>query len=151
MEKLTPNDQKVLQNILQYYTEYRKTHFDDNIGIDIENKKRQKKQQDIDEEVNKFENIKKTEEYVLLNDEKYKINKQILIYEDTVYEIRNTYEEYKHYEDILDDTEEVKIICNKIETLYDMIETIEHKQLDIIKDNGIDTDLLENSNIKIHL
>jgi len=151
MEKLTPNNQKVLQNILQYYTEYRKTHFDDNIGIDIENKKRQKKQQDIDEEVNKFENIKKTEEYVLLNDEKYKINKQILIYEDTVYEIRNTYEEYKHYEDILDDTEEVKIICNKIETLYDMIETIEHKQLDIIKDNGIDTDLLENSNIKIHL
>jgi hypothetical protein len=51
----------------------------------------------------------------------------------------------------LDDTEEVKIICNKIETLYDMIETIEHKQLDIIKDNGIDTDLLENNNIKIHL
>jgi len=151
MEKLTPNDQKVLQNILQYYTEYRKTHFDDNIGIDIENKKRQKKQQEIDEEVNKFENIKKTEEYVRLNDEKCKINKQILIYEDTVYEIRNTYEEYKHYEDILDDTEEVKIICNKIETLYDMIETIEHKQLDIIKDNGIDTDLLENNNIKIHL
>ena len=151
MEKLTPNEQKVLQNILQYYTEYRKTHFDDNIGIDIENKKRQKKQQDIDEEINKFENIKKTEEYVLLNDEKCKINKQILIYEDTVYEIRNTYEEYKHYEDILDDTEEVKNICDKIETLYDMIETIEHKQLDIIKDNGIDTDLLENNNIKIHL
>jgi hypothetical protein len=151
MEKLTPNDQKVLQNILQYYTEYRKTHFDDTIGIDIENKKRQKKQQEIDEEVNKFENIKKTEEYVLLNDEKCKINKQIQIYEDTVYEIRNTYEEYKHYEDILDDTEEVKNICDKMETLYDMIETIEHKQLNVIKDNGIDTDLLENSNIKIHL
>jgi hypothetical protein len=35
MEKLTPDNQVKLQNIIQYYTEYRKTHYDDNIGIAI--------------------------------------------------------------------------------------------------------------------
>ena len=151
MDKLTPNDKSKLQNIMKYYTEYRKTRYDDIIGIQIENKKRQEKQQEIDKQLQKFENIKRTEQYILLNDEKYNINKQIENYEDIIYEIRNTYEEYKTYEDILDDAEEVKTICEKIKILYDIIETIEHKQLDVIKENGIDIELLENNNIKIQL
>jgi hypothetical protein len=151
MEKLTIENQIKLQNILKYYNEYRKTYYDNTIGIEIENKKRQEEQQEIYKKLQKVENIKKTEEYILLNDEKCNINKQIVIYENIIYDIRNTYEEYKHYEDVLDDTEEVKIICEKIELLYDNIEIIENKQLDIINKNGIDTELLKNNNIKIQL
>ena len=114
-------------------------------------RRRQQKQEEIDEQVEKIKNVKKLEQYVLLNDEKNNINKQIEIYEDNVYEIRKSYEEYKQYEDILNDSEEVKNICNKIEILHNTIETIEHKQLDVIKENGIDTEMLENNNIKIQL
>jgi len=151
MDKLTLNDKYKLQNIIHYYTEYRKAHYINNIEIDIENKKREQKQEEIDEQVEKIKNVKKLEQYVLLNDEKNNINKQIEIYEDNVYEIRKTYEEYKQYEDILTDSEEVKNILNKIEILHNIIETIEDKQLNVIKENGIDTELLENNNIKIQL
>ena len=151
MDKLTPNDKSKLQDILQYYTEYRKTHYVDIIGIEIENKKRQEKQEEIDRQLQKIKNIKKTEQYVLLTHEKNDINKQIIFYEDIVYEIRNTYEDYKQYEDILDDNEEVKLICDKIEKLYGIIEMIEHKQLNVIKENDMDIELLENNNIKIQL
>jgi hypothetical protein len=51
----------------------------------------------------------------------------------------------------LNDSEEVENILNKIEILNNIIETIEDKQLNIIKENGIDTELLENNNIKIQL
>jgi hypothetical protein len=146
MNKLTPNDKSKLQNILQYYTEYRKTHYDDIIGIEIENKKRQQKQEEIDRQLQKIKNIKKKEQYVLLTDEKNDINKQIIINEDNIDEIRESYEDI--YDD---DSEEVKIMCDKIKKLYCIIEMIEHKQLDIIKENGIDTELLENNNIKIQL
>ena len=151
MDKLTLNDKYKLQNIIHYYTEYRKAHYINNIEIDIENKKREQKQEEIDEQVEKIKNVKKLEQYVLLNDEKNNINKQIENYEDNVYEIRKTYEEYKQYEDILTDSEEVKNILNKIEILHNIIETIEDKQLNVIKENGIDTELLENNNIKIQL
>jgi len=147
MDKLTPNDKSKLQNILQYYTEYRKTHYDDNIGIEIENKKRQEKQEEIDRQLQKIKNIKKTEQYILLTDEKNDINKQIIINEDNIDEIRESYENI--YDD--DDSEEVKIMCDKIKKLYCIIEMIEHKQLNVIKENDIDTELLENNNIKIQL
>ena len=51
----------------------------------------------------------------------------------------------------MNDSEEVENILNKIEILNNIIETIEDKQLNIIKENGIDTELLENNNIKIQL
>lgn len=41
MDNLTPNDKVKLQNILNYYTEYRKTNYDNNIGITIENQRRE--------------------------------------------------------------------------------------------------------------
>jgi len=140
MEKLAPNDQTKIQKILDYYTEYRKTHYDDTIGIENENKRRQEEQREIDKQIQIVENIKQTESYVLLAHEKQDINNQIVNYENTVYDIRNTYEEYKHYEDIMDDTEEVKSIFDKIQTLYDTIETIERKQREFIQANGIDID-----------
>jgi hypothetical protein len=146
MDKLTPNDKSKLQNILQYYTEYRKTHYDDIIGIEIENKKRLEKQEEIDRQLQKIKNIKKTEQYVLLHDEKCDVNKKIMIYEDNIDEIRESYEDI--YDD---DTEEVTIIRDKIDKLYHMIETIEHKQLDVLRENGIDTELLENNNVRIQL
>jgi len=149
MDKLTPNDKSKLQNILQYYIEYCKTHYDDIIGIEIDNKKRQQKQKEIDKQLQKIKNIKKTEQYVLLKDEKCDINKQIMICKDNIDEFSN--KEYEVYNKDIYDIEEVKIIWDKMEKLYYIIETIEHKQLDIITENGIDTEFLENSNIKIQL
>lgn len=146
MDNLTPNNKARLQNILQFYTEYRKTNYDDIHGIEIENKKRQAKQEEINKQLQKIENIKKTEKYVLLHNEKYNIIKQIGFYQDNINEFRNTYAYDEHitykYTKI---EEEVIIICHK---LYHMIKMIEDKQLDIIKGNGIDTELLEISKIE---
>jgi hypothetical protein len=142
MDNLTPHDKAKLQNILRYYTEYRKTHYDDTVGIEIENKQRQEQQEEISRQRQKMEDVKKTEQYVLLHNKKQNILRQIEMYEDLVYEIRNTYEEYKKYEDTLSDTEEVEVMCDKIEKWHGMIETIEHEQRDIMKENGVDTELL---------
>ena len=70
MDKLTTHDKVKLQNILNYYTEYRKTNYDDNIGITIENQRREEEKKDIDREVQKIKIIKRTEEYVSLHKEK---------------------------------------------------------------------------------
>ena len=62
MDKLTLNEKYKLQNIIHYYTEYRKAHYVDNIEIDIDNKKRQQKQEEIDEQLEKIKNVKKLEQ-----------------------------------------------------------------------------------------
>ena len=79
MDKLTTNDQVKLQNILNYYTEYRKTHYDDNTGITIENQLREEGQKNINRELQKLKDVKQTEKYVLLINEKYKTHKEIEI------------------------------------------------------------------------
>ena len=126
MDKLTTNDKVKLQNILNYYTEYRKTNYDDNIGITIENQRREDKQKNINMELQKLKDVKKTEKYILLNNEKYNTYKEIDNYENRI---------YRHKEDAIE--------LNKIiETLYNSIETIENKQLEIIKTVGINTEFL---------
>ena len=77
MDKLTTNDQVKLQNILNYYTEYRKTHYDDNTGITIENQLREEGQKNINRELQKLQKVKTTEKYVLLRDEKTNICEKI--------------------------------------------------------------------------
>jgi len=147
MDNLVPDDQAKLQNILRYYTEYRKTHYDDNDGIAIENKRREQQQEEIRKELQKLQKVRETEQYVGLINEKAKIYEQIETYEGIIDEIRDTYEEYNTYEDSYDN-EEVQIICDKIEKLFGAIKTIECKQLDVIKVNGIDTELLEDRKIE---
>ena len=136
MDKHTPNDQHKLQNILQYYTEYRKIHYDDNIGIAIENRRREEKQKEIHRELQKLKDVRTTEKYVLLNDEKYTICKDIETCVDRMYE---------HKEDMI----ELKKINETREMLYNSIETIENKQLEIIKTEGVNTEFLENNNIDV--
>jgi len=147
MDNLVPDDQAKLQNILRYYTEYRKTHYDDNDGIAIENKRREQQQEEIRRELQKLQKVRETEQYVALINEKAKIYEQIETYEGIIDEIRDTYEEYNTYEDSYDN-EEVQIICDKIKKLFGAIKTIECKQLDVIKENGIDTELLEDRKIE---
>ena len=134
MDKLTTNDQVKLQNILNYYTEYRKTHYDDNTGITIENQLREEGQKNINRELQKLKDVKQTEKYVLLINEKYKTHKEIEIYEDRIYEHK-------------EDTIELNKIYETLDELYDSIETIENKQLEMIKTGGVNTDLLGDNNI----
>lgn len=139
MDKLTSNYQVKLQNIINYYSEYRKTHYDDNIGITIENQRREEEQKVINTELQKIKDVKTTEKYVLLNNEKYNICEQIKTYYNRIDEKNN---------DII----EVKILYEIIETLYNSIEIIEDKQLEIIKKTeGINIELLENHLITIKL
>ena len=124
MDKLTTNDQDKLQNILQYYTKYRKNHYDDNIGIAIENQRREEKQKEIHRELQKLKKVRTTEKYMLLKDERYKIYEQI---EDIIYENNE----------------------DKIESLCNSIEMIENKQLQIIDTEGVNIKFLKDHNINV--
>ena len=124
MDKLTTNDQDKLQNILQYYTKYRKNHYDDNIGIAIENQRREEKQKEIHRELQKLKKVRTTEKYMLLKDERYKLYEQI---EDTISENKE----------------------DKIESLCNSIEMIENKQLQIIDTEGVNIKFLKDHNINV--
>ena len=124
MDKLTTNDHDKLQNILQYYTKYRKNHYDDNIGIAIENQRREEKQKEIHRELQKLKKVRTTEKYMLLKDERYKIYEQI---EDIIYENNE----------------------DKIESLCNSIEMIENKQLQIIDTEGVNIKFLKDHNINV--
>ena len=134
MDKLTANDKVKLQNILNYYTEYRKTNYDDNTGITIENQRRKEERKDIDRELQKLINVKTNEKYILLNNEKYNTYKEIEIYEDRINEHKK-------------DTIELNKINETLDVLYNSIETIKNKQLEMIKTEGVNTDLLGDNNI----
>ena len=136
MDKLTPNDQIKLQNIIQYYTEYRKNHYDDIENITIENQRREEKEKEIRIELQKLKVVKTTEKYMLLKDERYKIYTQI---EDFV---NKTYE-YK------EDKIELKKINETIESLCNLLEVIENKQLRFIDSEGVNRKFLEDHNINV--
>ena len=134
MDKLATHDKVKLQNILNYYTEYRKTHYDDNTGITIENQRREEEKKDIHRELQKLKNVKTSEKYILLNNEKYNTYKEIEIYEGRIYEHKK-------------DTIELNKINETLDVLYNSIETIKNKQLEMIKTEGVNTDLLGDNNI----
>ena len=128
MDNLTTNDQVKLQNIIQYYSEYRKTHYDDNVGIAIENQRRKEKRKEIDIELQKIEDIKTTEKYVLLSDEKSNICKQLETYYDRMFENKDN----------------MINIYETIETLEILYDSIANKQINIIMSAGINKELLDN-------
>lgn len=128
MDNLTPNDQVKLQNIIKYYSEYRKTHYDDNVGIAIENQRRKEKRKEIDIELQKIEDIKTTEKYVLLSDEKSNICKQLETYYDRMFENKDN----------------MINIYETIETLEILYDSIANKQINIIMSAGINKELLDN-------
>ena len=132
MDKLTTHDKVKLQNILNYYTEYRKTNYDDNIGITIENQRREEEKKNIDREIQKIKIIKRTEEYVSLHKEKCIIHQQILMFERRINKNKKN----------PNNTIELNKIYETLDGLYKSIETIENKQLETIKTEGVNTDLL---------
>lgn len=111
MDKLTPIYQTRLQNIIQYYTEYRKTHYDDNIGIMIENQRREEEKKEINRELQKLQKVKTTEKYVLLRDDKTNICEKI----------DKTYEQMDENEDNIELT---KVLRETLESLFNSLETI---------------------------
>ena len=128
MNELTSNNQEKLKNIIQYYDDFRKTNYVNNKAISIENQRRKEIQTNITLELQKIKDVKKTDKYMLLKTEKSKIYDQIFTYED------NTDDENTYYDEI--------------DNLYNTIKTIEYKQLEIIKTNGINIKFLEDNDIK---
>jgi len=136
MDNLVPEDQAKLQNILRYYTEYRKTHYDDNDGIAIENKRREQQQEEIRKELQKLQKVRETEQYVGLINEKAKIYEQIETYEAII------------YNDNDEDSIELKKINEALGTLYSSIRSIGDQQLEIIK-TEVNVAFLEDNNISV--
>ena len=136
MDNLVPDDQAKLQNILRYYTEYRKTHYDDNDGIAIENKRREQQQEEIRRELQKLQKVRETEQYVGLINEKAKIYEQIETYENII------------YNDNDEDSIELKKINEALGTLYSSIRSIGDQQLEIIK-TEVNVAFLEDNNISL--
>jgi hypothetical protein len=137
MENLTPNDHAKLQNILNYYTEYRKAHYDDNAGIAIENKMREENQIEIRKELQKLQDAKETKQYLVLSNEKSKIYEQIEEYENII------------YNDNDEDTIELKKINEALGKLYSSVESVIQQQLDIVKTEGVNVEFLENNHINV--
>ena len=129
-DKLTSYDQDKLQNIIKYYTNYRKNHYDDNIGIAIENQRREEKQKEIHRELQKLKDVRTTEKYMLLKDERCKI-----------------YEQIENFEEPLDSLDAAQ--NETIESLCNLIEIIENKQLQIIDTEGVNIEFLKNNNINV--
>jgi hypothetical protein len=124
MDKLSPICQVKLQNIIKHYNNCRKYH-QDNKCIAIENQRREEERKEIDDQLRKINMVQTSEEYLLLTDEKSKINNQF-----------ETYEE--------DNGEILDILCDKFEM-------IEKKQLEMIKSTGgINFEFLEGKGIKIN-
>ncbi len=144
MDKLTPDNQFKLQNIIQYYTEYRKTHYDDNIGIAIENQRREEEQKKIHKELQKLKDVKTTEKYVLLNNEKYNIYEQIETYEHDI----ETYEDKICENEVIIELNKKNETLEKLKTLY---ESIEKHQLETINTEGVNIKFLEDNNINVYL
>jgi type II secretory pathway component HofQ len=123
MDKLSPICQVKLQNIIKHYNNCRKYH-QDNKCIAIENQRREEERKEIDDQLRKINMVQTSEEYLLLSDEKSKINNQFEAYEE-------------------DNDEILDILCDKLEM-------IENKQLEMIKStDGIDFEFLEENNMKI--
>jgi hypothetical protein len=124
MDKLSPICQVKLQNIIKHYNNCRKYH-QDNKCIAIENQRREEERKEIDDQLRKINMVQTSEEYLLLTDEKSKINNQF-----------ETYEE--------DNGEILDILCDKFEM-------IEKKQLEMIKSTGgINFEFLEGKGITIN-
>jgi hypothetical protein len=124
MDKLSTICQEKLQNIIKHYNNCRKYHQDNNHFITIENQRREEVKKEIDDQLRKINMVQTSEEYLLLSDEKSKINNQFEAYEE-------------------DNDEILDILCDKLEM-------IENKQLEMIKStDGIDFEFLEENNMKI--
>ena len=137
MDKLSPGDQAKLQNILNYYTEYRKAHYDDNDGIAIENKRREEEQLKVQEELQKLKEARATEKYVALSNEKDNLYEQIDTYENII------------YNDNDEATMELEKMNEAIAALYSSIVSIGHQQLEIIKAEGVNIQFLEDNCINV--
>ena len=123
MDKLSTIYQVKLQNIFKHYNNCRKFYQYKNNCIAIENQRREEEKKEIDDQLRKINMVQTSEEYLLLSDEKSKINNQL-------------YEE--DHDEILDN------LCDKLEM-------IEKKQLEMIKSTeGIDFEFLEEKNIEIN-
>jgi hypothetical protein len=124
MDKLSTICQEKLQNIIKHYNNCRKYHQDNNHFITIENQRREEVKKEIDDQLRKINMVQTSEEYLLLSDEKSKINNQFEAYEE-------------------DNDEILDILCDKLEM-------IEKKQLEMIKStDDIDFEFLEEKNMKI--
>jgi len=137
MDKLSPGDQAKLQNILNYYTEYRKAHYDDNDGIAIENKRREEERLKVQEELQKLKEARATEKYVALSNEKDNLYEQIDTYENII------------YNDNDEDPMELEKMNEAIAALYSSIVSIGHQQLEIIKVEGVNIQFLEDNCINV--
>jgi hypothetical protein len=146
MEKLTYNDQIRLQNIIQYYNEYRKIHYDNNVEIDMENRRREEENREIEQQLHLLKDVQKTEKYMFLHYEKIYVYEQMEKYNDIIYENMLS-ESY----DLEIDNNEIVIAKNLLEILENTLELIEQKQLEHIQDYGIDTKWLQDKNKKILL
>ena len=142
MKKLEIKEQSKLRNILQKFTNIRKTFYDDNVGIKIELNKREEEHKMIRNELQKIEEVKKSNKYLELYICKLRIFEEIEFYDEKL--------DSKNEDGVNITPKEFELNCSEIHDLYEVIKKIDIKQMNIIKEWGINVDFLE-QNIEIKL
>jgi hypothetical protein len=125
-----------LENILQYYENYRKFHYDKNEDIAIEKRRREEEQNEICRERQKINDIKTTEEYRALSMEKSNISEELEIYVDRLL-------------DEEEGSDNVPDITDAIERCKNEYEEIVMKLIMVLRSYGVNIDFLESKDIDI--
>lgn len=130
------SSQAKLENILQYYENYRKIHYDKNEDIAIEKRRREEEQNEICRERQKINDIKTTEEYRVLSMEKSNISEELETYVDRLL-------------DEEEGSDNVPGITDSIERCKNEYEEIVMKLIMVLRSYGVNIDFLESKDIDI--
>jgi hypothetical protein len=130
------SNQVKLENILQYYENHRKTHYDNNEDIAIENRRREEEQTEICRERQKINDIKTTEEYRALSMEKSNISEELETYVDRLL-------------DEEEGSDNVPGITDAIERSKSEYDKIVMKLIMVLRCYGVNIDFLESKDIDI--
>jgi predicted nicotinamide N-methyase len=140
MDHLCPSDQARLRDILQYYDNYRRTHYDDNVGITVENRRREAEQAEIERHLARIREVQATELYQELSREKAGIRDQM-----------------DHYECLLwgagagedEPPVDITILREIFDTLGKTLASLVTKQLELLEAAGVDVVFLDDKGVNI--
>jgi len=140
MDHLRPSDQARLRDILRYYDNYRRTHYDDNVGITVENRRREAEQAEIERHLTRIREVQATEPYQELSREKAGIRDQMDHYECLLWGA-----DYEEDEPPVD----ITTLRETLDTLGKTLASLVTKQLVLLEAAGVDMVFLDDKDVNV--
>jgi len=121
-----------MENILQYYTNYRKLHYDDNVGIAAEEERRKHEQQEFNRQMEMVRDVQKTVKYQQLEREKQDLEEEMELLDYMLSDDDDTW-------------------SGIIRPFYSALKAIRNAQLDLLRAEGVDFELLEKKLVNVSM